>query len=146
MRINSLHILLPVFVEGPFIMVPESCGPIPVEGLSHFPTFCTPVLKDDDPALAIAINFWAVNPTGDAEADLFLGDLYGQETVAFIRAHDEPAFLGCVLMWMGARLLDDERCVGPLERGFLDRVRTDCPEAVDRFLMTYFQYHPEALN
>jgi hypothetical protein len=128
-------------------MVSENCGSIPADGLAAvFPTFCAPILKDDDPAMATGINFWAVQPTGDAEADLFLGDLYGQEAVWFIREHTAPAFLNCVLNWMGAGLLDDGRCVGSLERGFLERVQADCPGAIDRVLMEYYRQHPEALN
>jgi hypothetical protein len=125
--------------------VSENCGGIPVASLAHFPTFCAPVLKDDDPSLAMGINFWAVEPIGDAEIDYALGDLYGQEAVCFLREH-EPSFLTCVFMWMGARLLDDERCPGPLELGFIERVRTQRPDAIDRVVMDYYRYLPGKMN
>jgi hypothetical protein len=115
---------------------------MPVERLkSQLPTFCEPVLKGDDPTQAIAIDFWPPKltdrfreencPLGDEGTAYELGDLFGQEAAWFIRHRHGPALLGVVLMWMGERLHREQRCPGPLERGFLDRIERDCPDAVD---------------
>jgi hypothetical protein len=135
---------------------PVTSGTMPVERLkSQLPTFCEPVLKEDDPTQAIAIDFWPAKlndcfcgenfPLSDGAA-YELGDLFGQETAWFIRHRHGPALLGVVLMWMGERLQIEQRCPGPLERGFLDHIKRDCPDAVDWVVMQHFQQHPEQLN
>jgi hypothetical protein len=129
-------------------MVSENCSPIAVERLrADLPTFCEPVLKEDDPTMAIGIDFWPATLNdlllGDERVDYDVGDLFGQEAVWFIRHRHSPALLGAVLIWMGFRLHDERRCPGPLERGFLDRVKAECPDAVDWVVMEYFRHHPE---
>jgi hypothetical protein len=49
-------------------------------------------------------------------------------------------------MWMGARLHRGRRCPGALERGFLERIKTDCREAVDWVVMWHLRQHPEQMN
>jgi hypothetical protein len=98
-------------------------------------------LSEDDPALAVAINFWPEKlnkyllgddcPPGDERVDYDLGDLFGKEAVWFIRNHFGPALLTAILMWMGERLHRERRCHGPLARlprpdqGRLPRRRRD---------------------
>ena len=126
---------------------PVTVGGIPVDLLvGRFPTFCVPIPRDDDPTLAIGINFWAPSPIGDAEFDYTLGELHAQEALDFVRDHNEFEFFCAVFNWMGARLFYEERCVGPMERGFVDGIRTRDPGVVERFLMTWHQQHPERLN
>jgi hypothetical protein len=131
-------------------------GSIAVDRLrADLPTFCELILKDDDPTLTVGIDFWpaALNDlllgdeclSGNERADYELGDLFGQEAVQFMRRHGFSLFAG-VLMWMGARLHRERRCPGPLEHGFLDRVKADCPDAVDAVVMEYFRQHPGQLN
>jgi hypothetical protein len=109
------------------------------------PTFCARISTDDDPS-QVRFNFWAVEPTGDDWLDNQLGDLFGREAVQYMRERVQPGFLTCVLMFMGAQLLDDERCPGPLERAFIERVRSDCPEAVDHFFILMHKHHPERIE
>jgi hypothetical protein len=75
-----------------------------------------------------------------------LGELHGDEAVRYAREHDQPEFLTCVLLWMGAALFYGDRCAGPLEHGFVDRIRKDYPHAIDHLFMRVYQQHPEALN
>jgi hypothetical protein len=128
-------------------------GPIAVERLrSDLPTFCEPIIKDDDPSMAIGINFWPPKldellvGVADPQADYELGVLFGDEAICFIRDRYGPALLTVVLMFMGERLYREQRCPGPLERGFLDRIRDDCPDVVDAVVMEHFRQHPQQLN
>jgi hypothetical protein len=124
-------------------MIAETSMPvIPVEQLlGRFPTFCAPVLKDGDQTLAIGINFWAPQPSSDAELDYVLGDLWAQEAIDFVRDHNEFQFFCAVFNWMGARLFYEERYIGPAERGFVDGIKTRDPGALDRFIATWLQQH-----
>jgi hypothetical protein len=132
-------------------------GPMTVERLrADLPTFCEPILRDGDPTMAVGIDFWPASLNdlllgddclpGDERVDYELGDLFGRETVWFIRHRSGPALLGAVLMWMGQRLHIEQRCPGLLERGFLDRVKADCPDAVDWVVMWHFRQCPEQMN
>jgi hypothetical protein len=129
-----------------------NAGPIPMDRLrADLPTFCVPILKDGDPT----IDLWpaTLNALRPAEPCLpgdhmgyDLSALFGQETVWFIRNSQGRSLLAAVLMWMGFRVHNEQRCPGPLERGFLSRIESDCPDAVDWVVMDYFRQHPEILN
>jgi hypothetical protein len=126
-------------------------GAIPAERLrADLPTFCEPILNEDDPAQAVGINFWPERLNDCARGDDHLaaevGELFGQEAIWFIRNRHGPALLTAVLIWMGERLQRERRCPGPLERGFLDRIKADCPDVVDAVVMEHFRQNPQQLN
>jgi hypothetical protein len=141
-------------------MIPEdaaaiTCGAIPVEQLrSHLPTFCELIVGDEDPSMAVAVDFWPAKLNeyllgdsclpGDELIDL--GDLFGREAIWFIRNQRGARLLVLILNAMGKRLHEERRCPGPLERGFLDRVKADCPNEVDAVVMWHFRQHPEQMN
>jgi hypothetical protein len=136
---------------------PVTAGPIPADRLrTDIPTFCELILKEDDPTMAVGIDFWPATLNdlllgepclpGDERIDYDLGDLFGQEAVWFIRHRHGPALLAAILMWMGYRLHNEQRCPGLLEHGFLDRIKSDCPDGVDWVVMEHFRHHPEQRN
>ncbi len=127
-------------------MLSESCRTVIADRLAQFPTFCAVVRKEDDPSVVKWIEFWAPKSTGDIEWDYVAGELYGEEAIQYVRNHDKPEFLTCVLLSIGMVLHFESRCAGLLERGFIDRVLKDFPDAVDRVFMLVHQHHPEVLN
>jgi hypothetical protein len=119
---------------------------VPIEKLASLPTFCAPILKDGDPSIAVWIDFWAVEPYGNAEADYERGQHYGEEAIVYMHDYDQPAFIECVMIFMGKKLHDSRRCQSPLELGFFDRVVKDYPDVMEKIFMRIFKHHPEVLN
>jgi len=120
--------------------------PIPIEKLASLPTFCAPILKDGDPSVAVWIDFWAVEPCGNTDADYERGQFYGEEAIWYAHDHNQPAFIECVMIFMGKKLDDRHRCQSPLESGFFDRVVKDYPDVLDKISMRIAQHRPEVLN
>jgi hypothetical protein len=129
-------------IERFSVMVAEG---LRVESLTGLPACCSPVLSDDLSKVA-GINFWAIEPLGDSELDYVTGECFADDAVQYVRDRGHPEVLTCILMWVGATLHFEERCAGPLERGFIERVLKDYPDAVDRLFMAVYQQHPERLN
>ncbi len=82
-------------------MLSESCRTVIADRLAQFPTFCAVVRKEDDPSVVKWIEFWAPKSTGDIEWDDVAGELYGEEAIQYVRNHDKPEFLTCVLLSIG---------------------------------------------
>jgi hypothetical protein len=121
---------------------PVTAGPIPADRLrTDIPTFCELI-----PATLNDLLLGEPCLPGDERIDYDLGDLFGQEAVWFIRHRHGPALLAAILMWMGYRLHNEQRCPGLLEHGFLDRIKSDCPDGVDWVVMEHFRHHPEQRN
>jgi len=93
------------------------------------PTFCAVAFRNDNPAAIKWIDFWAVSPCGDAAADYARGRRYGDEAICHVHTTGQPAFIECVLLFMCMKLR--ERDAGELERGFVDRIKNDFPNAMD---------------
>jgi hypothetical protein len=116
-----------------------------VECLIDLPACCLPVLSDDGSKIA-GINFWAIEPIGDPDLDYGTGECFAEDALQYVRDRGRPNVLTCILMWIGATLHFEARCAGTLERGFVERVLKDCPDAVDQLFMAVYRQHPEQLN
>jgi hypothetical protein len=79
------------------------------------------------------IDFWAVKPCGDAVADYARGRRYADEAICHVRTTGQPVFIECVLVFMCMKLR--ERDAGELERGFVDRIVNDFPDAMDEVII-----------
>ena len=96
----------------------------------------------DDPSMSICIDFWAVNRSGDAVADRMLGERCADEALPYSRQKSEPKFLDCVIVWMNFCFCNEERRPGPLEQGFLDRIRRHKRKSLDRIAVLVFEQYP----
>jgi hypothetical protein len=117
-----------------------------VDETTDFPSFCAFAFKKDNPSVLSWIDFWAVEPSSSAEADYARGQSYADEAIWHVRATGQPAFIECVLIFMGIKLREKERCAGGLEQGFLDRIANDFPGAMDKVFMRLFRRYPRTLN
>jgi hypothetical protein len=114
--------------------------------ITHFPSFCAFAFKEDNPSVVTWIDFWAVEPCSSAEADYARGRRYADEAIWHVRATGQPVFIECVLIFMGIKLRERERCVGGLEQGFIDRIANDFPNAMDNVLMRLLQRNLKKKN
>ncbi len=117
-----------------------------VDRTSDLPTFCALAFRDDDPSVVSWIDFWAVEPCSSIETDYLRGRRYGEEAIRHVRATGQHVFIECVLMFMGIKLRQRNRCAGGLEQGFIDRVAGDFPGATDKVLTRLLRRYPRALN
>ena len=113
-----------------------------IDDIAHFPSFCACTLKEDDPRSVTWIDFWAVEPCSNAEADYVRGQKYADEAISHVRATGQPVFIECVLIFMGIKLRQGNRCAASLEQGFTDRIVRDFPGVMDMVLMRLFEFHP----
>jgi hypothetical protein len=111
-----------------------------VDKITHFPSFCAFVFREDDPRAVAWIDFWAVEPCSDADGDYARGRKYADEAIWHVRRCGQPAFIECVLMFMGIKLRERNRCAGRLEQGFTDRIAEDFPRVMDVVLMRLHHY------
>ena len=117
-----------------------------VDKTTHFPSFCAFAFKDDNPRVVTWIDFWAVEPGNNAEADYARGQKYAEEAIWHVRATGQPVFIECVLIFMGIKLRERNRFAGRLEQGFTDRITRDFPTVIDTVLMRLVRHHPRKLN
>jgi hypothetical protein len=117
-----------------------------VDQSTDFPSFCAFAFKKDNPSVLSWIDFWAVEPSTSAEADYARGQRYADEAIWHVRATGQPAFIECVLIFIGINLREKERCAGGLEQGFLDRIASDFPGAMDKVFMRLFRRYPRMRN
>jgi hypothetical protein len=89
------------------------------------------------------IDFWAVKPCGNAAADYARGRRYADEAIWHVRTTGQPVFIECVLVFMGMKLRDRE--AGKLEQGFVDRIVSDFPDAMNEVTNRLLR-RPETLN
>src|SRR5215468_9784171 len=113
-----------------------------VDKTTHFPSFCAFAFKDDNPRVVTWIDFWAVEPGNNAEADYVRGQKYADEAISHVQATGQPVFIECVLIFMGIKLRQGNRCAASLEQGFTDRIVRDFPGVMDMVLMRLFEFHP----
>jgi hypothetical protein len=93
-----------------------------------FPTFCAAEFSSDD-TITPWIDFWAVTPCGDPEADYAQGQRYADEAIGHVRTTGQPTFIDCVLIFMSMKLRHREP--GEMELGFINGISGDFPDAVD---------------
>ena len=117
-----------------------------IDRLEDLPTFCAFTYQDGNPPVVTWIDFWAVEPCSSVEADYMRGQRYADEAIWHVRATGQPVFIECVLMFIGIKLREKERCAGSLEQGFIDRIAGHFPGAMDNVLMRIFRRHPKMLN
>src|SRR5215469_2378805 len=66
-----------------------------VDETAHFPSFCAFAFREDDPSAVAWIDFWAVEPCSNAEADYTRGQKYADEAIWHVRTTGQPAFIEC---------------------------------------------------
>src|SRR3984893_14721605 len=128
------------------IMTTEPADVLVVNRTGDLPTFCALAYQDKNPSVVTWIDFWAVEPCSSVEPDYARGQSYADEAIWHVRATGQPAFIECVLIFMGIKLREKERCAGGLEQGFLDRIANDFPGAMDKVFMRLFRRYPRTLN
>jgi len=109
-----------------------------------FPTFCAVAFRGADDAIVPWIDFWAVSPCGDPNADYARGQRYADEAIGHVRTTGQPAFIECVLMSMSMKLR--HRDAGELELGFVDRITNDFPRAMDDVMLRLSRYRLKHLS
>jgi hypothetical protein len=111
-----------------------------VDKITHFPSFCAFIFREDDPHAVAWIDFWAVEPCSNADADYARGQKYADEAIWHVRTTGQSAFIECVLIFMGIKLREGNRCAGELEQGFTDRIAGDFPGVMDVVLLRLLHY------
>ena len=123
-----------------------SCGNVLiVDKISHFPSFCAFTFREDDPCAVAWIDFWAVEPCSNVEADYARGQKYADEAIWHVRTTGQPAFIECVLIFMGIKLRERNRCAGGLEQGFADGIAEDFPGVLDAALLRLLRHRQRRL-
>src|SRR6266853_6682582 len=115
-----------------------------VDHVGGFPTFCAVAFRNENRAAVTWIDFWAVKPCGDPAADYARGQQYADEAIWHARTTDQPVFIECVLMFMSMKLHD--RDAGELERGFVDRIVNDFPDAMDEVIIRLSRHRLKRLS
>jgi hypothetical protein len=113
-----------------------------VDKNAHLPSFCAFTFKEDDPCAVAWIDFWAVEPCSNAETDYARGQKYAEEAISHVRTTRQPAFIECVLIFIGIKLRERNRCAGGLENGFADRIAEEFPGVMERVLMRVLAWRP----
>lgn len=113
-----------------------------VDDVPHFPSFCVFAFRQDDPRTVAWIDFWAVEPCSNAEADYARGQKYADEAIWHVRKTGQPAFIECVLIFIGIKLRERNQCAGGLEKGFADRITEEFPGVMERVLMRLLRWRP----
>jgi hypothetical protein len=113
-----------------------------VDEIARFPSFCAFAFREDDPSAVAWIDFWAVEPCSNAEADYARGQRYADEAIYHVRATGQPAFIECVLIFIGIKPRERNRSAGGLEQGFADRITRAFPGIMERVLMRLLWRRP----
>jgi hypothetical protein len=127
-------------------MTAETADVLVIDRLDDLPTFCAFVCRDNDPAVAVWIDFWAVEPCDSGEADYLRGQRYADEAIWHVRATGQRVFIECVLIYMAIKLREDDRRACGLEHGFIDRIAGHFPAAMDNALVRTLRHRALALN
>jgi hypothetical protein len=117
-----------------------------MDTLADLPFCCAPVPTEEDSSQAASVNFWDVEASGDADGDYAWGEFLAEDAIRYVREHPGTEILTGILYWMGGALHFEDRCLGPLEKGFVCRVLQDYPDALDRTFAAVYRQHPEQLN
>ncbi|SRR5579871_98176 len=124
-------------------MITQS-APFIVDHAEKFPTFCSVAFRTENRAVVASIDFWAVKPCGDPAADYARGRRYADEAIWHAHATGQPVFIECVLVFMSMKLR--HRDAGELEQGFVDRITSDFPDAMDGVIVRISQQRFKRLN
>lgn len=108
----------------------------------HFPSFCAFTFRQDDPCALAWIDFWAVEPCSNADTDYARGQKYAEEAIWHVRTTKQPAFIECVLIFIGIKLRQRNQCAGGLEKGFADGIAEEFPGVMERVLMRLIGWRP----
>lgn len=127
-------------------MINETADILLVDRTGDLPTFCALAYRDENPSVISWIDFWAVEPCSSIEADYARGQRYADEAICHVRTTGQPVFIECVLMFIGIKLREADRCAGGLERGFIDRIAGHFPLAMDNVLTRLLRHCPKTLN
>lgn len=115
-----------------------------VDHAGRFPTFCAVAFRSKDREVATWIDFWAVKPCGDPAADYARGRRYADEAIGHARTTGQPVFIECVLIFMSMKLR--HRDAGELEQGFVDRITSDFPHAMDEVIIRLSRHRLKRLS
>jgi len=118
----------------------DSKNVLVVDKITQFPSFCAFTFSEDDPRAVAWIDFWAVEPCSNADADYTRGQKYADEAIWHVRRTGQPALIECILIFMGIKLRERNRGAGGLEHGFTDGIAEDFPRAIDVVLMRLLHY------
>jgi hypothetical protein len=113
-----------------------------VDHAGRFPTFCAVAFRSE--RQAAWVDFWAVKPSSDPAADYGRGQRYADEAIRHVQATGQPVFIECVLVFMSMKLRHRE--AGELERGFIDRIVSDFPNAMDDVISRLSQHRLKRLS
>jgi len=113
-----------------------------VDHAGRFPTFCAVAFRNE--RQAAWIDFWAVKPSDDPDADYARGQHYADEAIRHVQRTGQPVFIECVLVFMSMKLRHRE--AGELERGFIDRIVSDFPHAMDDVIVRLSQHRLKRLS
>jgi hypothetical protein len=113
-----------------------------VDHAGRFPTFCAVAFRNE--RQASWIDFWAVKASGDPAADYARGQRYADEATRHVRTTGQPVFIECVLVFMSMKLRHRE--AGELERGFIDRIVSDFPHAMDDVIVRLSRHSRKRLS
>jgi len=127
-------------------MTTGTAGRFIIDRPDDLPTFCAFACQDGNPSVVSWIDFWAVEPCGNGEADYLRGRRYAEEAIWHVRTTGQEVFIECVLMFIAIKLRQDDRRPGGLEHGFVDRIAGHFPGAIDNVLMRSLRRRPKALN
>jgi hypothetical protein len=108
----------------------------------HLPSFCAFTFKEDDPRVVAWIDFWAVEPCSNAETDYARGLKYAEEAISHVHTTRQPAFIECVLIFIGIKLRERNQLAGGLENGFADRISEEFPGVTERVLRHLLAWRP----
>ena len=97
-------------------------GFYPVDQLSDLPAFCRPVLKHGDASLALWIDGWVVESTGDFAADTETGRQYGEHAVAYAKHKNSASFIELVLSDINIKTFIGDTPLSGIEYGFFSRL------------------------
>lgn len=121
----------------------EIAGVFAIDSLDDLPTFCAFTCQRSNPSVVTSIDFWAVEPYDSGEADYLRGQRYADEAIVHVRTTGQCVFIECVLIYMAIKLREDDRGACRLEHGFLDRIASHFPGAIDKALARALERHPQ---
>jgi hypothetical protein len=113
-----------------------------VDHAGRFPTFCAVAFRNE--RQAAWIDFWAVNASGDPAVDYARGRRYADEAIRHVQTTGQPVFIECVLVFMSMKLRHRE--AGELERGFIDRIVNEFPDAMDDVIIRLSRHRLRQLS
>jgi hypothetical protein len=116
---------------------------LPPDFVAGLPSFCAPISAEDEPSVAVWVDFWSVRPLGDPEVDYVRGQAYAAEAIWYAQVEkSQPEWLDVFITWMMFCCFEEGRPPGPLELGFLDEIRRTAPETFGRMTARIYEQYP----